>query len=94
MAQSRGRFLEKLNRYLRRTVIFIFLSPLILLVADIALASEIENFRKSPHLGEQELTFRPRPEIRIHINAPRAAAFDPAKLVGIALFALPKGICI
>ncbi len=37
------------------------------------------------------ITFRWNPEIRIQINAPSPAAFDPAKPVGLALFALPNG---
>ncbi len=37
------------------------------------------------------MTFLYLPEVRIHINAPSARDFDPAKRVGIVLYALPNG---
>lgn len=51
----------------------------------------LSGFRQSSSLSEQELTFLHSPELRIHINAPSAETFDPAKRVGIVLYALPNG---
>jgi hypothetical protein len=45
----------------------------------------------SPYFGEQTVTFKYEPEVRIHINAPSQFQFDETKPVGIALFALPNG---
>lgn len=51
----------------------------------------LAGFRTSPYLAEQEFTFLYQPEVRIHVNAPSAATFDPSKHVGLVLYALPNG---
>ncbi len=79
-------------------ILYLFSIPLaIVFIAGDALLEADENqvfltgFRESPHLGEQELTFRFGPDVRVHINAPAASEFYPAKPVGIVLYALPNG---
>jgi hypothetical protein len=89
--QSPNQFFENLNKRWWRMSVYVLLSSLILVATDTVYASQIAGFRASPYLSEQELTFRFRSEIRIHINAPSETAFDPSKRVGIALYALPNG---
>ncbi len=45
----------------------------------------------SSYFSEQTVTFAYQPEIRIHINAPSPFQFDPAKPIGLVLYALPNG---
>lgn len=45
----------------------------------------------SPYFSEQTVTFAYQPEIRVHINAPSPFQFDPAKPIGLVLYALPNG---
>ena len=54
-------------------------------------ASLLRGFRKSQHLGEQELTFRWGPDVRVHINAPAASGYRPGRPIGLVLYALPNG---
>jgi len=61
------------------------------LLNDIRADVQLPGFRISPYFDEQVTTFKWDPEIRIQINAPSASAFDAAKPVGLALFALPNG---
>ena len=73
------------------------LLPLIVLLSLSALIrpgsadESLSGFRTSPHLDEQELTFRWGPDVRVHVNAPAAAQFRPDLPVGLALYALPNG---
>jgi len=53
--------------------------------------SWLSGFRIGPYLGEQELTFRWEPDIRVHINAPAASKYHPDRPVGLVLYALPNG---
>ncbi len=55
------------------------------------LSAQIPGLHGSPYFDEQTITFRYEPEIRVHINAPSVAQFDPAKATGLALYALPNG---
>jgi len=56
-----------------------------------AQAEKLSGFRTSPYFSEQVATFKLKPEMRIHINAPSADEFDAQKPVGLALYALPNG---
>ncbi len=51
----------------------------------------LPGFRTVGEYGEQELTFRYGPDLRIHINAPAAEDFDPGKPVELVFYALPNG---
>lgn len=53
--------------------------------------SALPGFSPSPYFQEQVLTFTYNPEVRIHINAPPAASFEPSKPTALAFFALPNG---
>ncbi len=48
-------------------------------------------FETSPHWGERILTYAYEPDVRVHINAPSADAFDPKRPTRLVLFALPNG---
>ncbi len=68
-------------------ILYFVLSPITLLHS----ATPLPGFTQSPYHEEQVATFDLVPDIRIHINAPSAEAFDPEKPVGLALYALPNG---
>ncbi|MFH1852527.1 MAG: fibronectin type III domain-containing protein, partial [Candidatus Neomarinimicrobiota bacterium] len=51
----------------------------------------LPGFTVSSYFAEQVVTFKLRPDLRIHINIPAAAEFDDSKPVALALFALPNG---
>ncbi|HTY39168.1 MAG TPA: T9SS type A sorting domain-containing protein [Bacteroidota bacterium] len=51
----------------------------------------LPGFSISPYYGEQIVTFKYYPEVRIQINAPPPDMFDPAKPTALVLFALPNG---
>jgi hypothetical protein len=80
-----------------KKVIMELRTALLILVTGLSIPSSImagvalPGFRTSPWFEEQVTTFRWNPDMRIQINAPSAEAFDPAKPVGLALFALPNG---
>jgi len=61
------------------------------LLAGTVVGSTLPGFKNSPYFGEQVITFKLNPDMRIHINAPSPANFDDSKPVGLALFALPNG---
>lgn len=67
---------------------------LILLFAAVqsaAALSALPGFSVSPYFSEQVKTFVFTPEVRLHINAPSVAAFDPAKPTALVFYALPNG---
>lgn len=72
---------------------FIFSNLLLSQVSNtpLSVTSALPGFSVSPYFDEQVLTINYNPEVRIVINAPSIASFDPAKKVGLALFALPNG---
>jgi hypothetical protein len=51
----------------------------------------LSGFHPREEFGEQEITFRFDPEVRIYINAPDAIQLDQSKPIGIVLYALPNG---
>ncbi|MBN1491764.1 MAG: hypothetical protein JXA69_17760 [Phycisphaerae bacterium] len=51
----------------------------------------LPGFSVSAHFDEQIKTYTFEPGALIHINAPSAARFDPAKPTTIAIYALPNG---
>jgi hypothetical protein len=86
------------RKALSALILCLFPIPLVLIsiASDEPLKREdipgvLPGFRESPYLGEQELTFRYEPDVRVHINAPAKEALDPRKPVGIVLYALPNG---
>ncbi len=50
----------------------------------------LPGFRTAGAFHEQELTFRYGPDVRIHINAPSTADFNPSKPVELVFYALPN----
>jgi len=83
------------NRFLLSFALFLII-PTFSLFSQTNLVSEIKRnalpgFSVSPYFEEQELTINYSPEVRIYINAPSIASFDPSKRVGLSLFALPNG---
>jgi len=55
------------------------------------LSAQIPGLKTSSYFDEQVITFYYQPEIRVHINAPSIADFDPSKPTALALYALPNG---
>jgi hypothetical protein len=53
-------------------------------------SGELPGFRVVNIFHEQEMTFRYGPDVRIHINAPAARDFNPAKPVVLVFYALPN----
>jgi len=54
-------------------------------------AGLLPGFQASPHFGEQTLDFTFEPGVKIHLNAPAAEQFSPARPVRLVLYALPNG---
>lgn len=52
---------------------------------------ELAGFEVSRHYGEQTREWRIEPEVKIHINAPAAAALRPERPTRLVLYALPNG---
>ncbi len=66
------------------------------LVADVSTTRDarndlLEGFTLSPHWGERTQEFTTPEGVRVHINAPSAADFDPRRPTCLALYALPNG---
>jgi len=53
-------------------------------------AQPLAGFSDSGWFGEQGVTFRYSPEVRVFVNVPSVEAFDAGKPVGLALYALPN----
>ena len=70
---------------------FTLFVPLSLLVARQRATTLIPGFSISPYYGEQVLTFKYYPDVRIQINAPAPDWFDPSKPTALIFFALPNG---
>jgi hypothetical protein len=64
---------------------------LILLVITSSLSAQISGLRPSPYFNEQTITFKYQPEIRVHINAPSIADFEPTLPTALVLYATPNG---
>ena len=54
-------------------------------------AARLSGFRISPHLEEQERTFRWPADVRVHVNAPPVPDYRSDRPVGLVLYALPNG---
>jgi hypothetical protein len=52
---------------------------------------ELAGYSPSPYFDEQVRTFTFEPEITVHVNAPPADKYDPAKPILLAVYALPNG---
>jgi hypothetical protein len=59
--------------------------------SQVAVRGQLPGFMTSRHFGEQVREYRVEPGVKIHINAPAAAAFDPRRPTAVIIYALPNG---
>lgn len=52
---------------------------------------KLQGFVRSPYFGEQIMAYSYAPNVKIEINAPSIADFDPNKPTAIVMYALPNG---
>ena len=52
---------------------------------------EIPGFVTSPYFDEQVMAYTYNPDVKVEINAPSAATFDPEKPTALVLYGLPNG---
>ena len=68
------------------------LAPLLAIPVEITpLSGALPGFTVSPHFQEQVVNFGLEPGVRVLINAPARAQFDPALPVRLVFYALPNG---
>lgn len=57
-------------------------------------SGKLADFNMSPYFDEQVKTYTFDPNVTVHINAPSASAYNPAKPVRLVIYALPNGSTI
>lgn len=70
---------------------FIYIWQITLLAGHTETPENLKGFRTGAYFDEQEKNFRIYQDVRIYINAPSTAKFDPTKRTGLVFYPLPNG---